>query len=151
MKIREATMSDIKPLAKLFHAYRLLSVSLENTGSEQSSENWLTERIKEKEAIFLIAIRGQDLLGFATLYQGFSSVSLKKYWLLNDLYVVNNARGLGIGSSLLSEVEAFSIATRSKGVELETSIDNLSAQSLYEQIGYQENTQYKSYFKKTAS
>jgi len=147
MEIREASIFELDPLSKLFHAYRQLSVSLDNTCNEQESKNWLEERLKNKEATFLIAIKNGSILGFATLYQGFSSISLKKYWALNDLYVVDEARGLGVGSALLVEVDSYAVATKSKGVELETSIDNVSAQSLYEQLGYLENTQYKSYFK----
>ena len=46
-----------------------------------------------------------------------------------------------------SSTSSYAVATKSKGVELETSIDNFSAQSLYKQFAYPENTHYKSYFK----
>ncbi|MFS1450607.1 hypothetical protein BCT99_004805 [Vibrio lentus] len=37
--------------------------------------------------------------------------------------------------------------TNAKGIELETSLDNVVAQLLYEELGYLENTKYKQYFK----
>ncbi len=40
--------------------------------------------------------------------------------------------------------------TNAKGIELETAVDNKVAQSLYEDLGYIENTRYKTYFKKMA-
>lgn len=147
MQIREAKLLDLDSLSKLFHSYRLLSVSLDGTSTIQESKSWLENRFKNNEATFLIAIKDGDVLGFATLYQGFSSVSLKKYWVLNDLYVLDSARGLGIGSKLLNAIDSYAIETNAKGVELETSVNNVSAQSLYERLGYVENTQYKSYFK----
>ena len=44
--------------------------------------------------------------------------------------------------------EAYAKSTNAKGIELETSLDNVVAQSLYEDLGYLENTKYKQYFKK---
>ena len=147
MEVREAKLLDLDSLSALFHTYRQLSVSLNGASTIQESRNWLEERLANNEATFLIAIKDSDLCGFATLYQGFSSISLKKYWVLNDLYVLDSARGLGIGSKLLEAVDSYVITTNAKGVELETSVNNISAQSLYERLGYIENTQYKSYFK----
>ncbi|WP_435236777.1 GNAT family N-acetyltransferase [Psychromonas sp. PT13] len=147
MEIREAKQLDLESLSLLFHAYRHLSVSLPIASTIQDSKDWLIERFNSKEAIFLIAIDDGNLLGFATLYQGFSSISLRKYWALNDLYVRDKARGKGIGSKLLDAVDRYAITTNAKGVELEVSIGNKSAQHLYEQFGYEENTQYKRYFK----
>ncbi len=147
MEIREAKLLDLDSLSRLFHTYRHLSVSLDGVSTIQESRRWLKDRLENNEATFLIATKGSNLLGFATLYQGFSSVSLKKYWVLNDLYVLDSARGLGIGSKLLDAVDSYVITTNAKGVELETSVNNVSAQSLYERLGYVENTQYKSYFK----
>jgi len=147
MEIREAKQLDLESLSLLFHAYRHLSVSLPIASPIQDSKDWLIERFNSKEAIFLIAIDDGNLLGFATLYQGFSSISLRKYWALNDLYVRDESRGQGIGSKLLDAVDRYAITTNAKGVELEVSIGNKSAQQLYEQFGYEENTQYRRYFK----
>ena len=47
----------------------------------------------------------------------------------------------------VSSTSSYAVATKSKGVELEMSIDNFSTQSLYKQFAYPENTQFKSYFK----
>jgi len=145
--VREASLVDIPALAPLFHAYRQLSVSLAVTASEIDSKNWLTACINNNQAIFLIATKHDQLLGFATLYKGFSSISLNHYWTLNDLYVIEQARGLGVGSTLLGAVDRYALASNAKGVELETALTNRSAQKLYEQLGYRENSQYKRYFK----
>ena len=44
--------------------------------------------------------------------------------------------------------ERYAKKTNAKGIELETAVDNKVAQSLYEDLGYVENTRYKTYFKK---
>ena len=84
MEYREATLEDAVQLSKLFHDYRQLSVSLDNPANEDESSKWISSRILDGNGIFLIALSDKKLLGFATLYQGFSSISLNHYWVLND-------------------------------------------------------------------
>ncbi|MFM2485198.1 GNAT family N-acetyltransferase [Celerinatantimonas yamalensis] len=148
MEFRDANQADIEQLSTLFHSYRQLSVSLDNSAPESDSVKWIKSRLADGSAVFLVAHKNGKLFGFVTLYQGFSSVSLSKYWVLNDLYVTHEARGLGVGRSLMEQAELYAKASKSKGIELETSLDNHVAQSLYEDLGYVENTQYKHYFKK---
>ncbi|MDO6707294.1 hypothetical protein [Photobacterium sp. 1_MG-2023] len=45
-------------------------------------------------------------------------------------------------------VEAHATATQVKDIALETSVEHLSAQRLYESLSYQKNTHYQLYFKK---
>ena len=151
MQIRAADLKDVEELSHLFHAYRQLSVSLENSATIKDSKQWLVDRINHCEATFLVAERNGSLVGFTTLYPGFSSVSLQKYWTLNDLYVKDEARGLGVGNALMAKADKFAFDTNAKGIELETAISNTVAQSMYEKLGYVENTKYKSYFKPVSS
>ena len=148
MEFREARIEDIEQLSKLFHTYRQLSVSMDSTATESESSDWIASRLNDGSGVFLLAISKEQVFGFVTLYQGFSSVSLKKYWVLNDLYVSTSARGTGLGRALMEFAEAYAKSTNAKGIELETSLDNVVAQSLYEDLGYLENTKYKQYFKK---
>ncbi|PMH00715.1 GNAT family N-acetyltransferase [Vibrio lentus] len=147
MEFREAKIEDLEQLSMLFHAYRQLSVSLDSTASESESSDWIASRLNDGSGVFLLAIAKEQVLGFVTLYQGFSSISLKKYWALNDLYVSTEARGLGLGRALMEFAEMYARNTNAKGIELETSLDNVVAQLLYEELGYLENTKYKQYFK----
>jgi ribosomal protein S18 acetylase RimI-like enzyme len=148
MEFREARIEDLEQLSKLFHSYRQLSVSIDSTATESESSDWIASRLNDGSGVFLLAIAKEQVIGFVTLYQGFSSVSLKKYWVLNDLYVSTNARGTGLGRALMEFAETYAKSTNAKGIELETSLDNVVAQSLYEDLGYLENTKYKQYFKK---
>ncbi|CAG9295041.1 GNAT family N-acetyltransferase [Celerinatantimonas diazotrophica] len=148
MEFRKAGIEDVEPLSQLFHSYRQLSVSLEHGASQKESLNWITSRLTQENGVFIIAISDDEILGFVTLYQGFSSISLNRYWVLNDLYVIEQARGLGLGRALMEQAEKYAQNTHAKGIELETSFDNTVAQSLYENLGYLENKRYKRYFKK---
>lgn len=73
-----------------------------------------------------------------------------------DIIGVCNFTGVARGAFqacflVMDKVDEYAVQTHSKGVELETSIDNLVAQSLYKKLGYIENTQYKRYFKKVSN
>ena len=87
-----------------------------------------------------------NALGFTQLYPTFSSVSAQLTWVLNDLYVVADARRLGVGKQLMETARAFALETNSKGIALETGKDNVTAQALYESLGYQKSDGVYHYF-----
>lgn len=57
-------------------------------------------------------------------------------WILNDLYIEENYRKQGAAEKLINYVIQYSKITRRKKVALATAYDNLSAQKLYEKIGF---------------
>ena len=54
---------------------------------------FLEERLRKEESIIFIAKAGLDSVGFVQLYPAFSSVSMRKSWILNDLFVSETHRG----------------------------------------------------------
>ena len=48
---------------------------------------------------------------------------------------------MGIGTELLSEIEAFGEKTQAKGILIGTAVSNTGAQKLYESKGYQKVTE----------
>jgi GNAT superfamily N-acetyltransferase len=84
------------------------------------------------------------LVGYACLYWHFGSLAACESVLLNDLYVVEEARGRGIGRAL---IEASAEVARARGaayVEWSTAPDNLTAQRLYDSTGA-ERSEWVSY------
>lgn len=146
MEYRIASAEDLIPLSVLFHEYRSTSISLEDLAELTDTQAWVVSRFHHDDAIFILAIEGEKLVGFITLYQGFSSVSLQKYWILNDLYVRITVRGKGCAKALMVFAHDYAVHTGAKGIELETGEHNMIAQNLYADLGYVENTHYKHYF-----
>ena len=89
-----------------------------------------------------MAYDGEESVGFTQLYPTFSSVSMKRTWVLNDLYVKQNTRGKGFGQALLRQAIFFAKETNAKGILLETGKENETAQKLYEKIGFVRETNY---------
>ena len=137
--IRRATTDDIVEIAKLFNAYR---VFFEQGSDLTLAQEFLENRFSNSESVLFCAYTSDGrCAGFAQLYPSFSSVSAKRIWILNDLFVSESVRGRGIGTKLLSEVEAFVKETHAKGILLETTVSNTGAQKLYESNGYQKVTE----------
>ncbi|MFD2673074.1 GNAT family N-acetyltransferase [Marinicrinis sediminis] len=83
--------------------------------------------------------------GFTQLYPSFSSVSMRKTWVLNDLYVDPDHRGCGVAAQLIEHVKQFAHETRAVRVSLSTAINNETAQRLYERTGFQKDQQFFHY------
>ena len=144
--IRQATTDDIEEIAKLFDAYRVFF----EQGSDLSlAQEFLGDRFNNSESVIFCAYTSDErCVGFAQLYPSFSSVSAKRIWILNDLFVLESVRGMGIGTKLLSEIEAFGEESQAIAILVEATVSNTGAQKLYESKGYQKVTERLFYERK---
>jgi len=142
--IKQASLENLDQVADLFNSYR---VFYRQVSDLDLALKFISERIKNEESvIFLAQDENQNGLGFTQLYPTFSSVSAQKSWVLNDLYVSEAARKMGIARELMEAAREFAIQTGANGIALETAVDNTSAQSLYESLEYKRSTGYYNYF-----
>ncbi len=141
--VLKANINDSEKIAQLFDAYRIF---YKQESDLTLAQNFIKARLEAKESTIYYARNEADQpLGFTQLYPCFSSVSAQRIWILNDLYVAKDFRGMGIGTLLLNKAQEFAISNGSKGIQLETSASNIGAQKLYESLGYKKNTEI-SYF-----
>ena len=143
MSIRKATIDELDTLTELFNSYRLF---YEQEPDSEGAKSFLKERLLNEDSVVFIAYDEGRGVGFVQLYPTFSSVSMKKSWVLNDLYVIASARKKGFGEKLLQKAIEFAEETGAKGLSLETGEDNLTAQRLYEKIGFKKESNYFYYF-----
>ena len=74
--------------------------------------------VRAESEIFL-AVADGVIVGFTQLYPLFSSVSMKRLWLLSDLFVALEARTSGAGGALLERAERWALDTGAKGLTLD--------------------------------
>ncbi|MCA9102209.1 MAG: GNAT family N-acetyltransferase [Planctomycetales bacterium] len=86
--------------------------------------------------MILVARRGPEAVGFVQLYPLFSSVSMQRIWLLNDLYVSESARRTGVGTALLDAACEHGARTGALRLELATARTNTAAQQVYASNGW---------------
>ena len=143
MSIRKATLNELNSLADLFNSYRGF---YQQDSDMEGAKAFLKERLLNEDSVVFMAFDESDPVGFVQLYPTFSSVSMKRSWVLNDLYVNKAARKKGFGEKLIKKAIEFAEETGAKGVSLETGHDNVAAQSLYEKIGFKKESNYFYYF-----
>ncbi|MDF2958823.1 MAG: hypothetical protein K0S39_558 [Paenibacillus sp.] len=86
------------------------------------------------------------ITGFTQLYPVFSSISMKRSLILNDLFVKEEYRKQGIAQLLLDEAKNYAKQMNAKGLELCTAIDNERARRLYERNGFVQDQEFFHYF-----
>ena len=132
--VRRADARDLDQLALLFDGYRQF---YQQASDIAGARNFLAERMCCSESTVLIAEHGNVAIGFTQLYPLFSSVRMGRTWLLNDLFVTPDARRLGAARALLDAACTFARGAGALGLELETGSDNITAQALYRNAGWQ--------------
>lgn len=98
MNILQATLNHINDLAPLFDAYRIF---YKQTSNLDAAKAFLKSRIENKESTIYLCYDNDKAIGFTQLYPLFSSVSMERMYLLNDLYVDANYRSKGVGKMLI--------------------------------------------------
>lgn len=143
MHIISVTPNEVGLVAPLFDQYR---VFYRQPSDPALAQAFIAERVANRESVIFLALQDGEPVGFTQLYPSFSSVSARRTWILNDLYVVPSCRGQGVGSALLERARAHALETGAKGLGLQTAVDNLNAQRLYEALGYRRSEGFYSYF-----
>ena len=139
MNITIAALTDLEADTEVFDLYRIFY----NQPSDiHNAREFIKERLTNKDSVIFIAYEEENPVGFVQLYPSFSSVSMKRLWILNDLYVKETVRGKGYGEKLINTAIDYAVNTGAKGLLLETAEDNCSAQRLYEKIGFTKESNY---------
>lgn len=131
---RKAQFADVQQLAELFDQYRIF---YHKDSDIPAAEKFLTERIENNDSEIFVAENEGKLVGFVQLYPLFSSTRMKRYWLLNDLYVNENYRGKGLSKQLIEASKELAKSTDAAGILLETGKSNDIGNKLYPSCGFE--------------
>ncbi|MFV0625471.1 GNAT family N-acetyltransferase [Sphingomonas sp. ac-8] len=142
MTVRQATIADLDSLVPLFDAYRQFYGQPTDPAAARA---FLGDRFEHQQSVILLASKDGRDVGFAQLYPTFSSVRLSRTFILNDLFVVPDARASGFGRILLDAACAYGRQIGAARLSLSTAVDNVDAQSLYERAGWRRDTQFHAY------
>lgn len=141
VRVRKAGVQDVVSLVPLFDAYRQFYRQPSDT---EASRQFLSDRLARDESIVFVAEYEGDPVGFLQLYPLFSSVTLGRVFLLNDLYVPPSARRQGVGARLLEAAREWAEREGAHYLELSTAVDN-PAQLLYEGCGWRPDREFLYY------
>lgn len=140
--VRQAVLSDLAELAKLFNEYREFQGQKSDLAAAQQ---FLQARFNHGESVVFIAQDDNVPVGFAQLYPAYSSVSLERVFVLNDLFVRESGRRKGVAAKLLAAVETYAWSLGAARVTLNVARTNKSGQALYEAQGWSQDAQFFMY------
>lgn len=143
MDIQIADILALDAVVPLFDQYRAF---YGRASDPDGVRRFLSERMIHQQSVILLARDSAGAgSGFAQLYPTYSSVSMRKKFILNDLFVAPHARGAGLGSALLEQAKLVAVRHGALALTLSTAVDNHAAQALYRSNGWQQDVEYLSF------
>ncbi|WP_299411268.1 GNAT family N-acetyltransferase [Acaryochloris sp. IP29b_bin.148] len=134
MHIVLADSDALSNVALLFDHYRVFYDQLSN---RHDAEQFVAERLRNQDSTIFLALAESIGVGFTQLYPSFSSVSMRRVWILNDLFVLSSYRRQGIATQLMQVAADYARETGAIRLVLATQKNNMAAQALYQSLGYQ--------------
>lgn len=132
ISIRPIAPVDEPRWRELFRAYRDFYKLTPDEAVVTRAWGWFQD--PEHECNALVAVRGDELVGFAH-HRPFSSPYMASTGLfLDDLFTDPAARGAGVGRALIAELTAMAAAHGHAVVQWVTAADNHQAQTLYNKV-----------------
>jgi GNAT superfamily N-acetyltransferase len=132
----------LNDVAVLFNAYRQWYGQEPNPNG---ARGFIAARLEQSDSEIFLALDDAMAVGFTQLYPSFSSIAMRPIWVLNDLFVVESARKMGVARSLLKAAERFARKTKAARLVLATANDNRAAQALYEKLGWVKDDEFIHY------
>lgn len=130
--VTEADLPDLVPLMRAYCDF--YSVSPADGDLLAMSRALLAD--PEREGVQLMARRPSGApIAFATVFWSWSTLIAARIGVMNDLYVVREARGERLGQALIRACLERCRAHGARSLAWQTAYDNASAQALYERSG----------------
>jgi GNAT superfamily N-acetyltransferase len=142
VEIIRARVEHIELVAPLFDRYRQF---YGQPSDPAGASSFLGDRLRQQQSVVFLAVDyGSRMtgLGFTQLYPSFTSVRMKPLWILNDLFVAEEARRRGVGRLLMDAARDLALSTGAARLVLATAKDNVTAKSLYLRLGYRVDEQF---------
>ncbi len=150
MEVVLAHSEHLEEVSALFDRYRMF---YQQPSDLDNARLFIRDRLQKGDSKIFLAInlpaarqsQREQVTGFTQLYPSFSSVSMKPIWILNDLFVAEDYRQQGVAKLLIGAAANFARETGAVRIALSTQISNITAQSLYESLGYVQDEDFYHY------
>lgn len=125
--------ADMDAIVRLYSGY---CAHYETQHPERAIRQFLSARLLSSESVVFLARAGGAAAGFVQLYPKYSSTTLDRHWILNDLFVDPAHRRTGVAGALLERSEGFARSAGSSVIVLKTHVTNAPARAAYEARGW---------------
>lgn len=142
MKIVRAERKHLEQVAPLFDQYRQF---YKQPPDAAAARTYIEQRLANGDSVIFLAEDNGKALGFVQLYPSLASIPMRPIWILYDLFVAPAARTSGVGRALMDRARQHAEETNAHQLILETATDNITAQRLYETLGYKRDDEFYRY------
>ena len=142
VEVRQAMVGDLDVLVPLFDAYRQF---YRKPSDPEGARRFLLERFEHDQSVIFLSFEVAAAVGFSQLYPSFSSGAMARIFILNDLFVAPEARRRGAGTTLLRAAAEYGRQVGAARLVLSTELSNLTAQSVYERLGWKRDALFCTY------
>jgi GNAT superfamily N-acetyltransferase len=125
-------LPDLLPLMRAYCAFYNESPSDE--ALLELSRILIADRLREGTQLIARDSLG-IAAGFATVFWSWDTTEASRIGIMNDLFVVADARGLGLADRLIEACVQSCLERSASRLEWQTGPDNLRAQAVYERVG----------------
>ena len=139
LHVHQATFVELDALVGLFDLYRQCQGLATDLPGARA---FLRARFDHGESVVFMAQRGAEAIGFAQLYPSWSSTSMARVFVLNDLYVHDSGRRMGAARQLLAAVEGYAWSHGAARLTLNVMRDNAAGRALYAACGWVHDAQH---------
>ncbi len=115
--------------------------AIDRTGESLTAEarqNLIPGLQSHPTTIIFIGYRGNEAIGIAVCFQGFSTFAARPFLNLHDLFVLPAYRGQGVGKRLMEVIEQKARDIGSCKLTLEVEANNHRARHIYKVAGFVE-------------
>ena len=137
MRVHQATIEDLDEIAPLLDRYRHGYGEPSDPGGART---FLCERLRNHQSVIFCANRRSGkAAGFTLLSPSYSLIAMARTFILNDLFVVPEARRKGVASMLLGAAVTYARSVGAIRITLATAKGNDAAKSLYLSQGWKQD------------
>jgi GNAT superfamily N-acetyltransferase len=133
VEVRRAAAGDLDALLPLVRGYREF---YEQAHDAQRERALLVSHFGDDSSAIYVAWRDEAAVGFVQMFAYTSTVQLVPTLVLEDLFVLPEARGEGVAAALLERSLEHARSVGAGGMFLETAHDNQAAQRVYQRCGW---------------
>lgn len=141
-QIEIASLNNLNEFAELFNDYRVFYQQEPNL---ERGKGFLKARISNNETVTFLIKNDNKFVGFAQLYPLYHYKTLKRQWLLSDLFVKPEHRGQGLSIALIDRCKQYCSETDACGLLLETQKTNKIGNTLYPKCGFELDIEHNYY------
>ena len=132
------THETLAAASQLFDEYR--QQYGEPPDAAEHTFRWITEMVESNMlTVYTASVespRNAAPIGVATSHAIPASLSMGRFWMLRDLYVLPGYRRRGVAAALVNEVRVAALAAGATRISLVTEHDNQAALGLYRRLGF---------------